>query len=77
MLSAFADTPDCCDYGRVLSRRIRSEFLEMPGLSLTPAQAARLWAIDRHTTERLLDELAAGGFLVKNRSGSYLRTTAA
>ena len=60
-----------------LSHRIRSEFLEMPGLSLTSAQAARLWAIDRQTTESVLDELAAAGFLFRNRAGSYFRRTAA
>jgi len=26
--------------------RIRSEFIEMPGLRLTPAQAAKLWGVD-------------------------------
>ena len=60
-----------------LSHRIRSEFLEMPGLSLTPAQAARLWAIDRQTTDRVLNELAAAGFLFRTESGLYLRRSAA
>ena len=60
-----------------LLHRIRSEFLEMPGLRLTPAQAARLWALDRHTSERLLDGLTMTGFLLKNREGAYLRASAA
>lgn len=60
-----------------LLHRIRSEFLEMPGLRLTPAQAARLWALDRHTSERLLDGLTLTGFLLKNRDGAYLRASAA
>ena len=55
-----------------LLHRVRSEFLEMPGLRLTPAQAARLWAVDRHTSELILDGLAVAGFLVKNREGAYL-----
>jgi hypothetical protein len=60
-----------------LLHRIRSEFLEMPGLRLTPAQAARLWALDRPTSERVLDGLAVTGFLLKSRDGAYLRASAA
>jgi hypothetical protein len=60
-----------------LLRRIRSEFLEMPGLRLTSAQAARLWALDRQTSERLLDGLTITGFLLKNRGGAYLRASVA
>ena len=60
-----------------LQQRIRSEFLEMPGLRLTPAQAARLWALDRQTSEQLLDRLTLTGFLLKNREGAYLRASAA
>jgi hypothetical protein len=60
-----------------LLHRIRSEFLEMPGLRLTPAQAARLWALDRHTSERLLDGLTLMGFLFKTGEGAYVRASAA
>ena len=55
--------------------RARSEFLEMPGLRLTPSQASRLWALDRRTTERILDGLALSGFLLKTREGAYLRAS--
>jgi hypothetical protein len=57
----------------VLEERIRGEFLEMPGLSLTPQQAARLWDVDRITSERVLDLLASTGFLARTREGAYLR----
>ena len=60
-----------------LLHRVRSEFLEMPGLRLTPAQAARLWAVDRQTSERILDRLTVAGFLLKNREGAYLRASVA
>lgn len=60
-----------------LLHRIQSEFLEMPGLRLTPAQAARLWALDRHTSERLLDRLRMAGFLLKTSEGAYVRDSAA
>jgi hypothetical protein len=58
---------------RRLLQRICSEYLEMPGLRLTPAQAARLWAVDSATSERILRRLATSGFLSKNRGGAYLR----
>lgn len=56
-----------------LEDRVRGEFLEMPGLRLTPQQASRLWAIDRATSERLLAALTASGFLARTREGAYLR----
>lgn len=55
-----------------LLTRIRGEFLEMPGLRLTSAQAARLWALDRRTSERILDGLTTAGFLLRSREGAYL-----
>jgi hypothetical protein len=57
--------------------RIRSEFLEMPGLNVTPPQAARLWALDPATLELVLGELVSSGFLSRSRGGAYLRATAA
>ena len=60
-----------------LEDRIRGEFLEMPGLRLTPRQAARLWAVDHTTSERLLDHLAVSGFLARTHEGAYLRSSAA
>jgi len=37
--------------------RIRCEFLEMPGLCLTPPQAARLLSLDYETSQQILPEL--------------------
>ena len=54
-----------------LLTRIRGEFLEMPGLRLTSAQAARLWSVDRRTSEWILDGLTTAGFL-RHRQGAYL-----
>lgn len=54
-------------------QRIRAEFLEMPGLTLTVAQAARLWAVDTIEAKRLLAELSSTGFLMRNAAGSYRR----
>ncbi len=59
-------------------RRIRGEFLEMPGLRLTPAQAQRLWALDRSTCEALLARLVDSEFLMRTGDGSFaLRRPAA
>ena len=58
-----------------LITRVRGEFLEMPGLRLAPAQAARLWAIDRDTCDRVLQSLVRMGFLWQTRDGSFLRVT--
>jgi hypothetical protein len=58
-----------------LLTRIRGEFLEMPGLRLTSAQAARLWAVDRRTSEWILDGLTTAGFLLRNQDGAYLLAT--
>ena len=46
-------------------RRIRSDFLELPGLKLTVAQAARLWGLAVDLASALLEDLVARGFLVR------------
>jgi Fic family protein len=54
-------------------RRIRGEYLEMPGLRLTMSQAQRLWDLDRRTCEALLDKLVSVHFLSRTRDGSFVR----
>ena len=45
-------------------RRVQGEYIEMPGLRLTSAQAQRLWGLDRVACDALLDALVdAKGFL--------------
>jgi hypothetical protein len=56
-------------------RRIRAEYLEMPGLRLTPAQAQRLWGLEAHTCQQLLESLTTAGFLVLKDNGTYGRLT--
>lgn len=56
-----------------LLNRIRGEYLEMPGLRLTPAQAARLWAMDRDLATVLLSALTDAGFLVRVGGGQFVR----
>jgi hypothetical protein len=54
-------------------RRVRGEYLEMPGLRLTMAQAQRLWNLDHGTCELLLDNLVSQHFLSRTRDGSFVR----
>lgn len=54
--------------------RVRSEFIEMPGLHLTVSQAARLLGLDPTTAAQLLDRLVAEGFLRRTGSQMYLRS---
>lgn len=53
--------------------RARAEFLEMPGLKLTLAQAARLWAMDAATCAAVLRALVDARFLVEAGNASYMR----
>ena len=52
---------------------VRAEFLEIPGLSLTDAQAQRLWGLDPHTCGTLLDEMVSARFLRRNHRNRYVR----
>jgi hypothetical protein len=54
-------------------RRVQGEFLEMPGLRLTEAQARRLWGLDAPTCAALLDALIAARFLFRTRDGAFMR----
>ena len=53
--------------------RMRAEYVEMPGLSVTVPQAARLWGLSTPQSERLLSTLVDNGFLLCNRKGLYRR----
>jgi len=57
-----------------LLRRIRGEYLEMPGLKITLEQAARLWGLDGETCRRLLSRLVDDGFLVCSVDGAYRKS---
>jgi hypothetical protein len=57
-------------------RRIQGEYLEMPGLRLTEAQAQRLWGLDRDMCAALLAALVEAKFLLQTRDGAYIRSDA-
>jgi len=54
-------------------RRVQGEFLEMPGLRLTGAQARRLWGLDAAACEALLGALVDAKFLFKTRDGAFMK----
>ena len=58
-----------------LLRRIQGEFLEMPGLRLTPGQAERLWGLDHQTCADVLAGLVVEKFLACAADGRYARLT--
>jgi hypothetical protein len=53
--------------------RVQGEFLEMPGLRLTGAQARRLWGLDAAICEALLGVLVDAKFLFKTRDGAFMK----
>ena len=54
-------------------RRVRGEFLEMPGLRLTEPQARRLWGLDATSCDVLLGALVDAKFLFRTRDGAFMR----
>jgi hypothetical protein len=54
-----------------LLHRIRGEFREMPGLTLTLRQAARLWSLDPVTCDTALRILVEERFLDQTRRGAF------
>lgn len=54
-------------------RRVRGEFLEMPGLRLTPKQAQRLWRLDPKACDAVLGALVDARFLARTRDGAFVR----
>ena len=61
-----------CEMPDVLLR-VRGEYLEMPGLRLTLAQAQRLWGLDTCACESALHELIDAKFLRRAPDGTFVR----
>jgi hypothetical protein len=58
-------------------RRVQGEFLEMPGLRVTEAQARRLWGLDAASCDALLGALVEANFLFRTRDGAFMRVESA
>ena len=55
-------------------QRVQGEYIEMPGLRLTTAQAQRLWGLDRAVCDALLGALVEAKFLFRTRDGAFVRS---
>jgi hypothetical protein len=58
---------------KYMVERVRGEYLEMPGLSLTERQAQRLWQLEEEACRRLFEALVESGFLRQTSRGGYVR----
>jgi hypothetical protein len=63
------------EFDERILQRVRGEFLEMPGLRLTSAQAQRLWGLNEPTCRALLEFLVEAKFLRCSSAGMYARTS--
>ena len=54
-------------------RRVQGEFLEMPGMRVTEAQARRLRGLDAATCSALLSAPIDAKFLFRTRDGAFMR----
>jgi hypothetical protein len=69
-----SESPSIVNRAQLL-RRIRAEYLEMPGLRLTAAQARRLWGLEAPACNDLLEGLLGERFLQRRPDGTYARST--
>jgi hypothetical protein len=63
------------DTRALITERVRGEFREMPGLTLTLAQAGKLWSLDAETCTDVLSQLVATGYLCRRADGAFCRAS--
>jgi hypothetical protein len=56
-----------------LVARVRSEFIEMPGLRLTVQQATRLWGLEAAACQLVINHLVGASFLRWASGGTVVR----
>lgn len=54
----------------IASRRVLSEFVEMPGMALTAKQASRLFGLDQEFCRVVLDALVDAAYLRQRTDGA-------
>lgn len=59
-----------------IAARVRSEYLEMPGLCLTREQARCLWGLDGELCDQVLAYLMDSGFLTETVHATFVRADA-
>ncbi len=57
----------------VLTDRVRAEFVEMPGLTLTVRQASRLFGLDQDLCRQVVERLVGADFLRWSGVGMVVR----
>ncbi len=57
----------------VAVERVRAEFAEMPGMTLTVPQASRLFGLDPTECRRIVDRLVSTSYLRWTQSGAFTR----
>lgn len=57
----------------VWTDRVRAEYLEMPGLTLTRWQMRRFWLLDPSLCNAVVDALISSGFLWLRPDNTYAR----
>ena len=68
-------TANRAEHTDALLQRICGEYMEMPGLRLSAAQAERLWGLDAQTCAGLLALLVERRFLQRTSDGRFARLT--
>jgi hypothetical protein len=64
---------DACRRIGELIVRIQMQFLETPGLALTPAQARNRFGVDELTCDALFEALTDARVLVRTTEGAYVQ----
>lgn len=75
MLQITASTTAQPDARALITERVRGEFREMPGLTLTLAQAVKLWSLDLTTCTDVLTYLVTVGYLCRRDDGAFCRAS--
>jgi hypothetical protein len=57
----------------VFADRVRAEFEEMPGMTLTMPQASRLFGLDTDMCRAIVDRLVRASYLRWTRAGAVTR----
>jgi hypothetical protein len=59
----------------LVTKRVRAEFEEMPGMTLTMPQASRLFGIEREICKRIVERLVTTSYLKWTDSGTFTRVS--
>ena len=66
-----------CERVACCTERVRSEYADLPGLSLTGAQMARLFGFDIQVLDAVLERLLSTHILRRTADGSYVAFSSA